>query len=513
MKKQNPVYRCSACGHIEPKWLGRCPECGEWNTLREGAAAPPRDSGGESFSLPIRSIDPASGTRISSGSAELDRVLGGGFMRGSAVLLGGEPGIGKSTLLLQVCARLGVAGRVLYVSGEESPAQIRLRADRLGALRESLEVLCTPDLERIRSVLDDVRPVLTVIDSIQTLHAAEAGAVPGTANQIKFCTQELTSWAKAHDSIIVLVAHVTKDGMIAGPKAAEHLVDAVLGFEQAEGELRALRAAKNRFGSTEELGLFRMTATGLAELADPSGIFLVRREGGLPPGVAVAPVHEGSRILLVEIQALTVPAKGGFTRVFSDRIDASRVARIAAVLEKRTGMRFSDQDLYVNVAGGVKLQEPGIDLALACALYSARSGEALPSATALAGELSLAGEVRPVRQMRRRARSAEALGFTRVFGPDDRLPGESADASANLSAVAAATADATANEPAASGSAAAGKGSRTKTKAQEWTRVDDIRTAVRLLWGGQQSRDGTHRDGAQPKAGAQSRDAKEETTA
>lgn len=419
MKKPTLAYKCSSCGHTEPKWLGRCPECGQWNTLRESASTIPRDTGGEHFPLPIKKIDPASGKRISSGSAELDRVLGGGFMRGSAVLIGGEPGIGKSTLLLQACARLGAEGRVLYVSGEESPAQIRLRADRIGALREGLEVLCTPDLERIRGVLDEVHPIFTVIDSIQTLHAADAGAVPGTANQIKFCTQELTSWAKSHDSIIVLVAHVTKDGLIAGPKTAEHLVDAVLGFEQAEADLRALRAAKNRFGSTEELGLFRMTETGLAELADPSGIFLVRRSGGMPPGVAVAPVHEGSRVLLVEIQALTVPSKSGFSRVFSDRVDASRVARIAAVLEKRTGMRFSDQDLYVNVAGGVRLQEPGIDLALACALYSARCGEALPAHSAVAGELSLAGEVRPVRQMRRRAKAAAALGFDTVIGPDE----------------------------------------------------------------------------------------------
>lgn len=428
MKKQTTAYRCSNCGHTEPKWLGRCPECGQWNTLKEQGVSPGAaraEIKGETYSLPIAAIDPASGARIPSGSVELDRVLGGGFMRGSAVLLGGEPGIGKSTLLLQVCARLQSTGRVLYVSGEESPPQIRMRADRLGALKENLEVFCASDLDRIMAVLEAVRPTLTVIDSIQTVYSPDAGVVPGSANQIKYCTMEMTEWAKTHDSIIVFVAHVTKDGFIAGPKAAEHIVDAVLAFEQAEGDLRALRASKNRFGSTDELGLYRMGAAGLEELSDPSGILLIRRNGELPPGVAVAIVHEGSRVLLVEIQALTVPAKAGITRVYSDRIDASRVARIAAVIEKQTGLRLSDQDLYINVAGGVRLAEPGIDLALAAALYSARTGQPLPKEAALAGELSLAGEVRPIRQMDKRARAARALGFSTVLGPGEAKQGKS----------------------------------------------------------------------------------------
>jgi DNA repair protein RadA/Sms len=338
-------------------------------------------------------------------------------MRGSAILLGGEPGIGKSTLLLQICAGMDTKGRLLYVSGEESPGQIRMRAGRLGALKENLEVFCSSDLDRILSVLDAVKPVLTIIDSIQTVFSPDAGVVPGTASQIKYCTQEMTEWAKTHDSIIVFVAHVTKEGLIAGPKAAEHIVDAVLAFEQAEGDLRALRATKNRFGSTDELGLFRMGEHGLKELLDPSGVLLVNRSGEIPPGVAITIVHEGSRILLVEIQALTVPAKAGITRVYSDRIDASRVARIAAVIEKQTGIGLSDQDLYINVAGGVRLTEPGVDLALAAAIYSARTGQALPKGVALAGELSLAGELRPVRQMDRREKAARNLGFFKVLGP------------------------------------------------------------------------------------------------
>ncbi len=338
-------------------------------------------------------------------------------MRGSAILLGGEPGIGKSTLLLQICASLKTKGRVLYVSGEESPGQIRMRADRLGALKEELEVLCTSDLDKIISAMEAVRPILVVIDSIQTVYSPDAGIVPGSANQIKYCTLELTEWAKTHDAIIIFVAHVTKDGFIAGPKAAEHIVDAVLAFEQAEGDLRALRSTKNRYGSTDELGLYRMSAQGLAEISDPTGLLLVRRSGELPPGTAVSIVHEGSRILLVELQALTVPAKAGLTRVYSDRVDPSRVARIAAVLEKQTGLKLSDQDIYINVAGGLRLGEPGIDLALAAALYSARTNQSIPKEAALSGELSLAGEIRPVRQMARRAKAARALGFSRTIGP------------------------------------------------------------------------------------------------
>jgi DNA repair protein RadA/Sms len=331
-----------------------------------------------------------------------------------------------------------------------------MRADRLGALKDTLEVFCASDLDRIMSVLDAVRPVLTVIDSIQTIYSPEAGAVPGTANQIKYCTLEMTEWAKSHDSIIVFVAHVTKDGLIAGPKAAEHIVDAVLAFEQAEGDLRALRASKNRFGSTDELGLYRMGPRGLDELADPSGILLIQRGGDLPPGVAVAIVHEGSRVLLVEIQALTVPAKAGITRVYSDRIDASRVARISAVIEKQTGLRLSDQDIYINVAGGVRLAEPGIDLALAAALYSARTGQPLPKGSALAGELSLAGEVRPIRQMGKRARAAKSLGFSAVIGPAEARYGDRDEVDGKIGGKLAPRVD--------------------------WTQADSLKASIRLLW-------------------------------
>ncbi len=458
-KQKGPVYRCSNCGHAEPKWLGRCPECGQWNSLRESAQAEGRaDRAGETFPLPILSIDPGEGARLPTGLSEVDRVLGGGLMRGSSTIIGGEPGIGKSTLLLQVCARAETKGRILYVSGEESPAQIRMRADRLGALRDGLEVFCSCDLGLVRSTLDALKPSIAVIDSVQTLRAEEAGSVPGTANQIKYCAQELSAWAKAHDAALILVAHVTKEGLIAGPKAAEHLVDAVLGFEQGEGDMRVLRASKNRFGSAEEVGLFRMGEKGLEEVTDPSGLFLVRRDSrNMPVGTAVAPVHEGSRVLLVEIQALTVPAKAGLTRVYSERIEAGRVSRIAAILEKHTGLRFSDQDIYVNVAGGMRIAEPGIDLALACALFSARSDTALPANTALAGELSLSGELRPVRQMRRRAKASAAMGFSLLIGPREAA-GEGADGKGRAGAI-------------------------DSREAPGWTRESDIGSAVRALFG------------------------------
>lgn len=420
-KPARPPYECASCGHREPKWLGRCPACGEWNTLKESAApaAGGRAAMQVKFSVPLASVDPAEGARYPSGSAEVDRVLGGGVMRGSSVLVGGEPGIGKSTLLLQLAARAGVAGRVLYISGEESAAQLRLRADRLGLARDGLEVLCTGDLSEALAALERVKPSLFVVDSLQTLASAEAGAVPGTANQVKYCALELSDWARERGSACFLVSHVTKDGLIAGPKAAEHIVDVVLLFEQSDGDVRFLRSAKNRFGSTEEVGLFTMGEKGLEELSDPASVFLVSRDGAAPVGAAIAASWEGTRCLLVEIQALSVAGKSSLSRVFSDRIDAARVSRVAAVLEKHVGLRFSDQDLYVNVAGGMRLAEPGIDLALAAALYSARTGLALPAGVALAGELSLAGEVRPARRMRGRARAARALGFDRIVGPED----------------------------------------------------------------------------------------------
>ncbi|GHU84228.1 DNA repair protein RadA [Spirochaetia bacterium] len=447
MKKQKSfVFKCSSCGHEEPKWLGRCPECGEWNTLIETAAAG-RTGGGIGGrgagagdrtalpqSFPLSSVDPQEGSRIGSGISELDRVLGGGIMKRSAVLVGGEPGIGKSTLLLQAAASAETKGRILYVSGEESAGQVRMRADRLGLMggdgkgaagkgsADRIEICCSGRLEDIQTIINAVKPVIIMVDSAQTLHTDEAGLVPGTVNQMKYCSYELISWVKEHDAALFLVAHVTKDGIISGPKSLEHMVDTVLYFDGAasaanDGDCRFLRAVKNRFGSVDEIGIFTMGEKGLSMVEDPSLLFLVRREGDLPPGVATAAVLEGSRTLLVEIQALTVPAKSSMSRVFSDRIDSARVSRVAATLEKHLNLRLSDQDLYINVAGGIKITEVGVELALAAALYSARTGIPLPANTAIAGELSLAGEVRPVRRLPGRIKTAGSLGFEHFLGP------------------------------------------------------------------------------------------------
>ncbi|HNY21796.1 MAG TPA: DNA repair protein RadA [Treponemataceae bacterium] len=426
------AYRCTQCGYTQPRWLGRCPDCGEWNTLEEtiiqdgGAGAAAFGSGAAALSrtgvvpraMPLSAVDAQDGARMTTGIPELDRVLGGAATKRSAILVGGEPGIGKSTLLLQAASTAATNGRILYVSGEESPSQIRARADRLGIATDRIEILSASRLEDIERALNEINPVFVIVDSIQTVYSPDAGSVPGTVNQLKLCAHELVSWVKERDAVMFLVAHVTKDGTIAGPKALEHLVDTVVSFERNDEDVRFLRALKNRFGSVDELGIFQMTDKGLRTVEDPSSLFIVRRAGALPAGVAVVPVFEGSRAFLVEIQALTVPSKGAMSRVFSDRIDASRVSRVAAVLEKRTGLRFSDQDIYVNVAGGVRLAESAIDLALAAALYSARTDIATPPSTALIGELSLAGEVRPVGRLKIRVKAAQGLGFTTVYAPE-----------------------------------------------------------------------------------------------
>jgi DNA repair protein RadA/Sms len=294
-----------------------------------------------------------------------------------------------------------------------------MRADRLGVATDRIEVLAETELTAVMEVLEKVKPVLIVVDSLQTLYTREINALPGSVNQIKACTQELVDWARSRGPGLLLVAHVTKDGSIAGPKLVEHLVDTVLSFEQASAEVRTLQAVKNRFGSVDEIGFFRMTDTGLAEVEDASSLFLTRRDGPVPAGVAVAPVFEGSRSLLVEIQALTVPAKSGISRIYSDRIDTGRVARMGAVLEKHLGLHLAEHDIYVNVAGGIRIAEVGVELPLALALYSARTGVPLPEHTAIIGEVSLTGEVRPVPGLEKRFRACKDLGFGRLIGPAD----------------------------------------------------------------------------------------------
>ena len=426
MAKAKTIFECSGCGHQEPRWLGRCPECGTWNGFAEvpASGAPGRPVPGRStrekkqaLPIPLSSIETRDGMRLDTGIAEMNRVLGGGLMRGSSVLVGGEPGIGKSTLMLQLAARIVTPGRSLYVSGEESPGQLRMRAERLAVSSPRIEVLAETELTAIMQVLEQVKPVLIIVDSLQTLYTREVNALPGSVNQIKVCTQELVEWARSRGSALLLVAHVTKEGAIAGPKLVEHLVDTVLDFEQASAEVRTLQAVKNRFGSVDEIGFFRMTENGLAEVADASSLFLTRREGEIPAGVAVAPLFEGSRALLIEIQALTVPAKSGISRIYSDRIDSGRVARMAAVLEKHLGLHLAEHDIYVNVAGGLRIAEVGVELPIALALYSARVTLPLPARTAVIGEVSLTGEVRPVPGLEKRSRACRELGFESLIGP------------------------------------------------------------------------------------------------
>ena len=427
-KKGSTVFKCSQCGCVQPKWLGRCPECGEWNTLQEFIEDPNARAaslrGGTASQkarpVPLASVQAAEGERLMTGIGELDRALGGGATKRSVILLGGEPGIGKSTLLIQAAANLSQSqsGRVLYVSGEESASQIKGRADRLGLDCSKIEILCAMRLEDILDALDKLNPIFVVIDSIQTVYSVEGGIIPGTVNQLKYCSNELIGWAKERDTVLVMTAHVTKDGHIAGPKALEHMVDTVLSFERNNDETRFLRALKNRFGSVDELGIFEMGAAGLVEIKDPSAMFITRREGEQPAGIACAAVFEGSRVFMVEIQALTVPAKASLSRVYSEKIDSARVSRVAAVLEKRAGLRFSDQDIYVNVAGGIRLTESAIDAALAAALYSARTDMALANGTALVGELSLAGEIRPVSRIKQRVKTAKSLGYKKIIAPE-----------------------------------------------------------------------------------------------
>ena len=424
-KTGSRTFRCSSCGYSQPKWLGRCPDCGEWNTFEEQfieaapaagfASAVPVRQTDEAHPIPLAHVEAHDAVRITTGISEFDRVLGGGAVKRSAILIGGEPGIGKSTLLLQAAAAIGQ--RVLYVSGEESAGQIRGRADRLAVPLKNIELLCTNSTENIEKVLNNINPLVIVIDSVQTLFSPQAGTVPGTVNQLKYCANELVQWVKERDAVLFLTAHVTKEGIIAGPKVLEHMVDTVISFERNEDDVRFLRALKNRFGSVDELGIFRMDEKGLTAVQDPAALFIVQRHGELPAGSAIAPIFEGSRVFMVEIQALTVPAKGTMTRVFSDKIDSARVSRVAAVLEKRIGLRFSDQDIYINVAGGIRLREPAIDLALALALYSARTDISAQKNKAFIGELSLAGEVRPVRRLKPLLKTAQSLGFTALYVP------------------------------------------------------------------------------------------------
>ena len=428
MAKKNGslLYRCTNCEHSQSSWLGRCPECGQWNTFEEVIVDKNSQSRAGQGSVlaqkikpvPLSDVQAKENFRLLTGIEEFDRILGNGAAKRSAVLLGGEPGIGKSTLLIQMAAAMANAHSVLYVSGEESAAQIKERADRLCLDTRGIEVLCTMRLEDILDALGSLNPEMVIVDSIQTVYSVEAGIVPGSISQAKYCANELVGWVKNKESVLIMTAHVTKEGTIAGPKTLEHMVDTVISFERNSDDVRFLHAQKNRFGSVDELGIFNMTEKGLVPVMNPATMFITERKESQSPGVCCTAVFEGNRVFMVEIQALTVPAKAAVSRVFSEKIDSARVSRIAAILEKRCGMRFLGQDIYVNVAGGIRLSESAIDGALAMAIYSARSDIPVPQGTAIFGELSLAGELRSVPKIRQRAKTAEGLGFFNLYAAD-----------------------------------------------------------------------------------------------
>jgi len=422
MAKAPAQFTCTACGAAHGKWAGRCESCGAWNTVVEEAAlaSGPRALGPKGRAIPLTTLastepPPA---RVRSGLDELDRVLGGGLVAASAILVGGDPGIGKSTLLLQAAASFARGGvSCLYVSGEEAPAQVRMRALRLGLADAPVQLATETNLRDILTTLDARRPGLVIIDSIQTMWLDTIDAAPGSVAQVRASAQELVTFAKRRGVAVVLVGHVTKDGQIAGPRVVEHMVDCVLYFEGERGhQFRILRAVKNRFGASGEIGVFEMTGDGLVQVANPSALFLSDRDQPAP-GAAVFAGIEGSRPLLTEIQALVAPTAFGTARRTVVGLDAGRVATILAVLEARCAIPFSGLDVFLNVAGGMRVVEPAADLAIAAALMSAREDVAIPPDMVLFGEISLSGALRPVGQAENRLKEAAKLGFKQAIAP------------------------------------------------------------------------------------------------
>ncbi len=434
-KKARQVFTCTECGHSEAKWLGKCPGCGGWSTLVEETVAPPasaararRTPGVGGRPVPLREVGTDDAPRRPTGIAELDRVLGGGVVPGSLVLIGGDPGIGKSTLMLMAAARLCGLGPVLYVSGEESLAQIRLRAGRLGIDAEALHLLAETDGDRVLAEAGKMKPAALVIDSIQTLHVPEVGSAPGSVVQVRELTGLLLGFAKRTGTPTFLVGHVTKEGSIAGPRVLEHMVDTVLYFEGDRSHAyRVLRAHKNRFGSVAEIGVFEMQKAGLVEVPDPSAIFLAERPEKASGSVVAASVS-GSRPVLVEIQALvTQGVSGGSARRTAIGVEGTRLSLLAAVLEKRLGLTLFDQDIFVNVAGGLALEEPAADLPVAVAVLSSLRNRPVDPGIVVLGEVGLAGEVRAVSQVEARLAEAAKMGFTVAVVPEGnraRLVGE-----------------------------------------------------------------------------------------
>lgn len=423
MAKQRASYICSECGHVYPKWVGRCTECGEWNTVSEQVELPRAvvKSGRTLKPKTLSEITGQEDIRYKTGSAELDRVLGGGLVAGSLVLLSGDPGIGKSTLLLQICKYLNENCKILYVSGEESERQIKLRADRLGVEGENLYLLSDNDCEAINAAVIEEKPDVVIIDSIQTMQITELSSAPGSITQVRECTSLFLRTAKTEGIPFFIVGHVNKDGGIAGPKVLEHIVDTVLYFEgDKQLSYRLLRAVKNRFGSTNEIGVFRMSGTGLEEVPNPSEMLLSGRPENVS-GNSVLCTMEGTRPLLAEVQALVTKTGFGTPRRAAEGFDYSRLCLILAVLEKRTGFMFGQFDVYINVTGGLRLDEPAADAAVALALYSGLCDRVLPEGLAVFGEIGLGGELRGAVHAGERIRECKRMGFKACIVPKSAL--------------------------------------------------------------------------------------------
>lgn len=422
-KAKGSVFFCGECGYESTKWLGKCPACGSWNTMLEQkkvSSVPSINSLAYAHAIPLADVTTTASGRVSSGIGELDRVLGGGIVPGSVTLLGGDPGIGKSTLLMQTAAELTKQGTVLYVTGEESASQLKLRAERLGVGGDML-ILAENDLSAIESEVDRVKPAYVMIDSIQTMYSADCSGTNGSISQIREATSLITRMAKRTGAATFIVGHVTKDGAIAGPRILEHMVDTVLYFEgDRQDSFRLLRSVKNRFGSTDEIGVFEMRSTGMAEISDPSTLFIT---GTNLPGCAVTCAMEGTRPMMVEVQALLSTSPFSNPRRMAAGLDNNRLVLLLAVLEKKAGLRFYDKDVYTNVVGGIRLDERACDLAVAMCIAGAGADIALPPCTAILGELSLTGEVRPVNRLDKRIQECARLGFSHIVVPNsDTLP-------------------------------------------------------------------------------------------
>ncbi|MFC1501517.1 DNA repair protein RadA [Elusimicrobiota bacterium] len=426
--KTKTVFRCQECGYASAKWLGKCPDCGRWNSLVEEKQINPAATkhirqltGFSSVVTPLEDISIENFLRIKSGILEFDRMIGGGIVPGSLLLLGGPPGIGKSTLMLQVSSELSKDKTVLYVSGEESLSQVKSRADRLKIKAGKLFLISETNLENILETINKVKPQVIVIDSIQTTYRNDLSSAPGSVGQIRECAAEFLRAAKSQNLTFFLLGHVTKEGDIAGPRILEHIVDTVLYFETERQQVyRVLRAYKNRFGPTSEIGIFEMKSTGLAEVSNPSLIFLGERSTNTPGNAVVATI-EGTRPLLLEVQSLVSRTNFGFPKRMVTGYDNNKITILIAVLEKRLGLHLENQDVFVNVVGGVKIKETGVDLGIACAIASGHSNFVCPQKLIILGEVGLAGEVRSIAQISERLAEAEKLGFERAIVPKSNM--------------------------------------------------------------------------------------------